>query len=148
MATFIIYIHFLSIMLLMGALISEYLLLKTNQSDKQIRMLVYSSVIHLVSLGLLLITGFLRWFVYGKGALYYSKNPVFHTKLTLYAVILVFAIIQSVKLLKWNMQRKENKLQTFNAASVKKIFAFLRIEILLVIIIPLLAVIVMRGAGG
>ena len=135
-------------MLLMGALISEYLLLKTNQSDKQIRMLVYSSVIHLVSLGLLLITGFLRWFVYGKGALYYSKNPVFHTKLTLYAVILVFAIIQSVKLLKWNMQRKENKLQTFNAASVKKMFAFLRIEILLVIIIPLLAVIVLRGAGG
>jgi len=132
----------------MGALISEYLLLKTNQSDKQIRMLVYSSVIHLVSLGLLLITGFLRWFVYGKGALYYSKNPVFHTKLTLYAVILVFAIIQSVKLLKWNMQRKENKLQTFNAASVKKMFAFLRIEILLVIIIPLLAVIVLRGAGG
>ncbi len=147
MATLIIYLHFLSIMLLMGALISEYFLLRSKQSEQQIKMLSYSGVIHLVSLGLLLITGILRWFVYGKGAVYYSKNPVFHTKLTLYTVVLILAIIQSVMLFKWNRQRKENRLQEQNPVAVKMMFVFLRLEILLVIIIPLLAVIVMRGAG-
>jgi len=131
----------------MGALISKYLLLKTEQSDNQLKMLAYSAVIHLVSLGLLLVTGLLRWFVYGKGALYYSKNPVFHTKLTLYAVILVLAIMQSVKLLRWNKLRKENLLQKQNTVSAKGIFVLLRLEIVFVIIIPLLAVIVMRGTG-
>ena len=147
MATFIIYIHFLSIMLLMGALISEYFLLKTKQSEQQIKMLSYSAVIHLVSLGLLLITGILRWFVYGKGAVYYSKNPIFHTKLTLYIIVLILAIIQTARLFKWNKQRKENRLQVQNPIAVKKMFVFLRLEILLVIIIPLLAIIVMRGTG-
>ncbi len=147
MATLIIYLHFLSIMLLMGALMSEYFLLKTKQSEQQIKMLSYSGVIHLVSLGLLLITGILRWFVYGKGAVYYSKNPVFHTKLTLYTIILILAIIQSVKLFKWNKQRKENRLQEQNPVAVKRMFVFLSLEILLLIIIPLLAVIVMRGTG-
>lgn len=147
MATFIIYLHFLSIMLLMGALISNYFLLKTRQSEDQIRMLAYSAVIHLVSLVLLLITGLLRWFVYGKGAIYYSKNPVFHTKLTLYTIILILAIIQSVKLFKWYKHRKENRVQEENPVAVKRMFFFLRLEILLVIIIPVLAVIVMRGTG-
>ena len=147
MATLIVYLHFLSIMLLMGALVSEYFLLKTKQSEQQLKMLSYSGVIHLVSLGLLLITGILRWFVYGKGAVYYSKSPVFHTKLTLYTVVLILAIIQSVMLFKWNKQRKENRIQEQNPVAVKRMFVFLRLEILLVIIIPLLAVIVMRGTG-
>ncbi len=148
MATFIIYLHFLSIMLLMGALFSEYLLLKTKWSPGQIKMLAYSAKIHLFSLALLLITGLLRWFVYGKGALYYSKNPVFHTKLTLYFIVLVFAVLQTTKLFKWNKLRKENKLTEQNSGNTKKILTFLRIEIIIVILIPLLAVIVMRGTGN
>ena len=148
MATFIIYLHFLSIMMLMGALIAEYLLLKTKQTDEQIKMLAFSAVIHLGSLMLLLITGLLRWFVYGKGALYYSKNPVFHTKLTLYAIIFILAIMQSVKLFRWNKLRKEKLLQKQNPVAQKGIFLMLRLEIVLVVIIPLLAVIVMRGTGG
>ena len=148
MATLIIYLHFLSIMLLMGALISKYLLLKTEQSDNQLKMLVYSAVIHLASLGLLLVTGLLRWFVYGKGALYYSKNPVFHTKLTLYSVILVLAIMLSIRIFKWNKQRKMNNPLKQNPVALKRMFFLLRLEMVLVIIIPLLAVIVMRGTGG
>ncbi len=132
----------------MGALISEYLLLKTNQSAVQIRMLAVSAKIHLLSFGILLVTGLLRWFVYGKGALYYSKNPVFHTKLTIYAVIVILAVMQTAKIFKWNRQKEKNDIQLQMEAATGKIFLLLRLEIILVIIIPLLAVIVMRGAGS
>jgi putative membrane protein len=54
-------------MVLMGSLISEHLFLKPSITKEQIKSLATVDMIYGISAILVLTTGILRWFVYGKG---------------------------------------------------------------------------------
>ena len=61
------YLHFIGIMTLMGALIAEHLLLKPGLNKEQINQLALVDLVYAVSVVIVLTTGLLQWFVYGKG---------------------------------------------------------------------------------
>ncbi len=148
MSIFIAYLHFLSIMILMGSLITEHILLKPKMTKEQIRTLALIDLLYGVAAILVLTSGLLRWFVYGKGSEYYLANPVFHTKLTLFVIVAIISIIPTIKFLKWRKQVNNNQEPEMNEKIVKKLLIYIRIELLLLAILPLLAVMLARGVGA
>ena len=148
MQVIIPYLHYIGIMVLMGALISEHLMLKPGITKEQVKSLATVNSIYIVAVLLVLATGLLRWFVYDpKGIDFFSKNPLFHIKLTLFVVMAILSIFPGRKLCKWNKQAKQGNHLDINNKDIKSQLMFIRIELLLLAIIPLLAVMVGLGKG-
>lgn len=137
------YLHYIGIMALMGALITEHVMLKPGISRQQIKSLAMVDLIYGISAAIVLTTGLLRWFVFDvKGVEFFTKNPIFHIKLTLFVIILIISIFPTMKFLKW--RRQADEIQPSDK-ELKKQLMFVRIELLLLAIIPLLAVMVANG---
>jgi len=141
------YLHYIGIMTLMGSLIAEHLILKPGLSKPQIKLLAMVDLIYGLSAILVLATGLLRWFVYGKGNDYYLSNPLFHAKITLFVTIGILSIFPTIKFLKWRRQINNGQEPQIGEKVIKRQLLFIRIELFLVIIIPLLAVMIARGVG-
>jgi len=141
------YLHILFVMVLMGTLITEHILLKPDLTKEQINALAITDMIFGISAGLVLITGLLRWFFFGKGFDYYLYNHLFHIKLTLFVIVGILSIFPTKKILKWRKQAKNGSVTDMNEETVKKQLMIIRIELLLVALIPLFAVMVARGYG-
>ncbi len=142
------YLHYIGIMILMGALITEHVMLKPRVGKEQIKSLTKVDMIYGISAGIVLITGLLRWFLVDpKGAEFFTKNHLFHIKMTLFIVIVVLSIFPTIKFLKWRRRVNTSEIFEPGEKEVKKQLMFIRIELLLLAIIPLLAVLVARGTG-
>jgi putative membrane protein len=142
------YLHFIGIMVLMGSLISEHLMLKPKMTTDQIKTLAITDLIYGLSAIIVLTTGLLRWFMFGKGSDYYLSNPFFHTKLTLFVLLGILSIFPTLKILKWRRQANSGQETDLNEKSAKRLLMFIRIELLIVVIIPLLAVMITRGVAN
>jgi len=130
----------------MGSLIAEHIILKPNISKEQIKSLAIVDMIYGISAGVVLITGLLRWFVVDpKGAAYFNHNPIFHIKVTLFVIVAVLSIIPTMKFLKWRKLVVNGKDPEISIREVKRQLMYLRVELLIVAIIPLLAVMVALG---
>ena len=139
------YLHYFGIMALIGSLISEHLILKPSIKKDQIKSLATIDLIYLLSAVVVLTTGILRWFVYGKGYDFYMSTPLFHIKLTLFIIIGILSIFPTIKILKWRKQVNRGQEPDITEKGVKKLLMFIRIELLIIAIIPLLAVLIVRG---
>ena len=141
------YLHYIGIMTLMGSLIAEHLFLKPGLSASRIRSLAGVDLVYGLAAIVVLATGLLRWFVYGKGSDFYLSNPLFHAKLTLFVLLGVLSIFPTIKFLKWRKQITNGKAPDTSDRNIRKMLMFVRIELLIVVIIPLLAVMIARGVG-
>lgn len=141
------YLHFIGIMALMGSLISEHLILKPGIRKQQINALAGIDIVYGISAVIVLTTGLLRWFLYGKGYDFYMGTPLFHIKLTLFFVMAILSIFPTIKFLKWKKMAKSDENIEIDKKSAKRLLMFIRLELLIVAIIPLLAVMIARGIG-
>jgi putative membrane protein len=134
-------LHFIGIFGLFAALVSEHLLIKPEMSKTEMKKLAVMDAIYGVSAITILVAGLLLWFVVGKPAEFYSQNPVFHVKLTLFVLIAVLSIYPTVFFIKnRNPQMAITKVPS-------KIIILIRIQLLLVLLIPFLATTMARGIG-
>lgn len=136
------YLHFLSIFTIIAALTGEHLLLKDQLTRKEIRRISILDTIYGISALTLLLAGLSLWLWVGKPADFYSKNWIFHLKLTLFIIIGLLSIYPTIFYLK---QRKGEAEELVDVP--KKVKMMVRLEILLLFIIPLLASLMAKGIG-
>lgn len=134
-------LHFIGIFGLFAALICEHLLIKPEMSKPEMKKLAVVDAIYGVSAITIVIAGLLLWFVVGKTAEFYSQNPVFHVKLTLFVLIAALSIYPTVFFI------KNRNAQTSVINVPGKIIILIRIQLLLVLLIPFLAATMARGIG-
>lgn len=79
---------------------------------------------------------------FGKPTEFYSENPVFHLKLALFVTIGLLSIYPTVFFMK-NRKGKPDDI----VAVPKVIFWFIRLELLLLFLIPILAGMMAKGIG-
>ncbi len=140
------YLHYSSIMILTGALLAEYFIVKQDISAAQIKSLATINLVYIIAVLVVLASGLLRWFVFeSKGAAYFNVNPLFHIKLTLFVLLVVFSIFPSGKFRKWKKQAVRSEIDGLSAKEMKKQLLLIRIELALLILIPLFAVMVEMG---
>jgi putative membrane protein len=140
---FLRYIHFISIFTIVGTLVSEHLLLKKEMSRAEIGRIARIDAIYGFAAMTLIAAGLTLWLAsVGKPSVYYSKNWVFHIKLTCFALVGILSIYPTIFFIK---QRKGDPGEMVSVP--KKIFMMLRMELTLLFIIPLLAGLMSRGVG-
>jgi putative membrane protein len=140
---FLRYVHFISIFGIVGTLVSEHLLLKKELTRAEIGRIARIDAIYGFAALTLIAAGLTLWLgSVGKPAVYYSKNWVFHLKITCFALIGILSIYPTLFFIK---QRKGDPNDIVNIP--KSIFMMLRLELTLLFIIPLLAGLMSRGVG-
>jgi putative membrane protein len=137
------YFHFVSIIVIAGTLTSEYVLLKKSLTRQEINRLARIDALYGIAALLLVGVGLTLWLGgIGKPTDYYSMNWIFLTKLSLFSSIGIMSLYPTVFFLK---NRKGNPEEIVMIPS--SIYWILRIEILLLLSIPLLAGLMARGIG-
>ena len=137
------YLHFVSIFAIVGTLTSEHLLLRKSLTRAEIGRIARIDAVYGIAALTLLTVGLTLWFGnVGKPSVFYSKNWIFHTKITLFALIGILSIHPTVFFI-----RKRKGPVDEVIAIPKSVFWMLRLELLLLAIIPLLAGLMARGVG-
>ncbi|HEY0653171.1 MAG TPA: DUF2214 family protein [Chryseosolibacter sp.] len=137
------YLHFISIFGIVGTLVSEHLLLKPQMTRAEIsRISRVDAVYGLAALSLLTV-GLTLWLGgFGKPAEWYSKNWIFHLKITCFLIIGLLSIYPTVFFIR---NRKGDQGELISIP--KSIYMMIRLELTLLFIIPLLAGLMSRGVG-
>ncbi len=136
------YIHFLSLAVVFAALIGQHVLLKGTVPRSTVALVQRFDLAYAIAVIAVLATGLLQWFSGSKPAAFYSSNPVFHTKLTLFLAIGLVSIYPSVF---FGKHRKGDPAELVEIP--KGIVWSVRIELLLLALMPLLAVLMAKGLG-
>ena len=140
---FLRYVHFISIFGIVGTLVSEHMLLKKSLTRAEIGKLARIDAVYGIAALTLLTAGLTLWLGgFGKPSVYYTKNWVFHTKITLFALVGILSIYPTVFFIK---NRKGDSNEVVEVP--KMVFMMLRMELLLLLIIPLLAGLMAHGVG-
>lgn len=137
------YVHFISIFAIVGTLTSEHLLLKKSLTRGEIGRLARIDAVYGIAALTLLGAGFTLWLSdIGKPSVFYSKNWIFHTKITLFLLIGILSIHPTRFFIR---QRKGPADEVVSIP--KSVFMMLRLELTLLVVIPLLAGLMSRGVG-
>jgi len=137
------YVHFISIFAIVGSLVSEHLLLKKEMTRHELGRLARIDAVYGIAALSLLAAGLTLWLAsLGKPAVFYTKNWIFHTKLTCFILVGLLSIYPTVFIIK---NRKGNPDELVKTPPL--IFWMLRFELSLLFIIPLLAGLMAKGIG-
>lgn len=140
---FLRYIHFISIFAIVGSLASEYVLLNQMLSRAELNRLAKVDAVYGIAAITLLAAGLTLWLGgFGKPSDFYSKNWIFHLKLTLFILVGLLSIYPTVFFLR---NRKGNPDDIVRVPAV--VFIMLKLELALLFIIPVLAGLMSRGIG-
>lgn len=137
------YVHFISIFAIVGALASEYVLLKPELTRAELKRLSRIDAVYGIAAVLLLAAGLTLWLSgVGKPTVYYSKNWVFHLKISFFVIIGLLSVYPTIFFIKQGKGAPDERVSVPHS-----IFWMLRLELLLLFVIPLLAGLMARGVG-
>ena len=135
------FLHFAGIIFLSSTLVFEHILLKDKITNDNFKTVLRIDLYYLISALVTLIAGLLLWFVVGKDSGFYTQNPFFHIKVTLFFVMVFLAIYNTLFL------RKYKNITDDYILLPKKVIMIIRLETLLLLVIPLLGSFVAAGYG-
>lgn len=135
------YAHFLGIIVFASLLVAEHILVKGRLSAQDLRRVLIIDAAYGVSAFFVLIAGLALWLWVGKPAEFYSANPVFHAKLGVFILMAIVSIYPTCFYLK-NRKMADGSLEVPGM-----VVNAIRLESLLLVLIPLLAVFMARGYG-
>ena len=141
------YLHYLSIFVLFALLTLEHQLFKLPLELERARRLVRIDAFYGAAAGLVLLTGAARVLWFGKGLAYYLHNGLFHAKLGLFVLIGLLSIVPTLVFLGWRGALKADRLPPLDPRRGRLVTLVIRLELLLLLIMPLLAALMARGFG-
>ena len=141
------YGHYLSILLVISSLVVELFVFGQKLSQREMRILQRADGYYGLGAILVLITGFLRVYNFGKGPDYYFSNSVFLTKLSLFIVVGLLSIYPTIIFLRWRKLKNTEDGIELDFNQYKKVRRFILLETILVFMLPLLAAMMARGIG-
>ena len=83
----IAYVHYLSFMLCFGALIFERVSIKADPNKEEAISMVIADIVYGIAGVALLVSGIYRVIKFGQGADFYTQNPIFWTKIAIFAFV-------------------------------------------------------------
>jgi putative membrane protein len=141
------YLHFLGIMILMGTLLAEHVMLHSQMPLVHIQRLARIDLFYGIAAGIVFLTGLLRLAYFGKGIHFYLGNPLFYVKVGMFLLAALISIYPTGQFLSWRKMLKQDQMPAVDTPRVARLRAVIRLELGLLIVIPLLAVLMARGIG-
>ncbi len=141
------YLHILSFMILFSALLVEHLMFRPEFTAGNARTLMRVDRVYGFAALSTLTTGILRMIYYGKGVDYYMSNSIFVAKATIFFAVATLSIVPTALFFSWRKDVKAGTRPVVDPRKQRLVINVLRIEILGFLVMPLLAVMMARGAG-
>lgn len=138
---FIRYIHFIGIITLTGTLVAEWVLLKPQLSRAELRRLSIIDGLYGLSSLVVVGAGLTMWLAGGKPADFYNGNGIFYLKLGLVTVTGLLSAYPTVFFIRES--RRGEPTDILEVPSL--IRQFIRLELVLLLLIPMLAVLMASG---
>ena len=138
---FVRYLHFVGFILLAAMLMAENLLLAKSLDNRTVKKLAVIDGVYGLSAVITLAAGLTLWLGVGKPAEFYNSNPLFHIKVTLFVVVALLSVYPTIFLL------KHRKTTASELAVPATVILVKRLEVVILLVIPLLAVLMARGVG-
>ena len=141
------YLHYVSIFLLFALLSIEHVQFKLPLDIRRARSLIITDIAYGICAGVVLFSGLARVLWYGKGLDYYLSNSLFHAKVGLFILVGLISIVPTFVFLNWRNSLKAGEVPQVSHRQGRWVTRVIRLELLLLLIIPLLAVLMARGHG-
>ena len=140
--------HYLLFLLLFALLGSEHILLNRPLPPARARRLVFIDIAYGSSASLLLFSAAAWLFWSGNGLDYYLHNGLFHAKVGLFLLVGVLSTLPTFVFLNWRNALQAGQVPDVSPRQRQWLTLCLRLELLLLLIIPLLAMLMARGYGA
>jgi putative membrane protein len=138
------YFHFISIFIVVSTVVAEHLFVKPQMTKAELQRIARLDALYGISSIFVVAAGLYLWLGgIGKPSEFYTENHIFLTKVGLFVVVGLLSIYPTVFFLKNRKGDDENELVDIP----KSIKMVLRIELLILFIMPLLATLMSRGFG-
>ncbi len=134
-------------MLCFGALTYERISLKTNPNKKEATSMVIADIIYGLAGIALLVSGIYRVIKYGQGADFYTQNPVFWTKIIIFALVGSLSLYPTITYILWAIPLSKGMLPEVTSSLVNRLKLIINIELVGFSLIPLFATLMSRGIG-
>ena len=139
------YAHFVCIFALASLLAGELVILRKTLPGDVFRRLQRIDRWYGITAGLVIVSGLARLFLGLKGAAFYTHNPVFWTKMSLFVVVALLSIPPTIAYVRWNARRAADGSVTLGDAEFTRLRRFLWIQVGVFAFIPLCAAFMARG---
>jgi putative membrane protein len=139
------YAHFICIFLLASLLVGELLLFRKFLSADMLRQLRIVDRWYGIAAGLVIATGLSLLFLGAKGAAFYTHNPVFWTKMTLFGTVALLSISPTVSYVRWDARRAADGSVTLPDNEHRRVRTFLIAQLCVFAFIPLCATLMANG---
>ncbi|MGP0172085.1 DUF2214 family protein [Pseudomonas sp. NCHU5208] len=144
---FAAYLHFIAIFALFALLSVEHVLFKAPLDLQRVRSLMITDIAYGACAVIVLLTGLARVLWFGKGADYYLGNFLFHAKVGLFILAALLSILPTYVFFNWRKALRAGQVPEPNPRQIALVTWSIRLELLLLLVIPLLATLMARGFG-
>ena len=141
------YWHFLGMMMLMATLLAEHVTLQPQMTRLHIQRLAMIDLFYGIAAGLVFLTGLLRFAYFGKGIHFYWGNPLFYVKVGMFLLVALISVYPTRRFLAWRKMLTQGDPPALDPHTVTRLRIVIRLELGLLLVIPLLAVLMARGIG-
>lgn len=141
------YSHFAAMLVTAALLAVEMALLAKAGAGLPLQKLKVVDGMYGLFASLTLATGVARVFWGAKGSEFYLKNPVFHTKVTLFVLAALISIWPTIQFLKWAKAHKTDQQFAPAAHTASRVRSLVLVQLVLFAFIPLAATMMARGIG-
>ena len=139
------YVHYLSFMLCFGALIYERISLKIDPNRQEAISMVFADIIYGVAGIVLLVSGIYRVIKFGQGSEFYTHNPIFWIKITIFALVGSLSLYPTITYILWAIPITKGSLPNVSANLVSRLKLIINIELIGFALIPFFATLMARG---
>jgi len=141
------YIHYLSFMLCFGALIYERISLKANPNKQEAISMIVADIVYGIAGIALLISGIYRVIKFGQGSDFYTENPIFWTKIVVFALVGSLSLYPTITYVLWAIPLRKGSLPEVTEKLVLRLRLIVNFELVGFASIPFLATLMARGVG-
>ena len=140
------YVHYASIIVSAGCLVTERLLIKSGMSEEDQDTLTVADTVYGLAAVLLTGSGYLRVTEYGKGWDFYKYEPLFWVKLSLLGVMGASSFFPTTKIIQRAIEKRNNGVYpSMSEKLAGRMASIMNAELLALISIPLMATLMSRG---
>ena len=134
-------------MVFFGALVYERTSLKPNLNLQESILMVVADIIYGIAGVALLVSGIYRVLKFGHGSEFYTQNPVFWTKIIIFALVGSLSLYPTITYVLWAIPLSKGTLPKVTENLVSRLKLIINIELVGFASIPFLATLMARGVG-
>jgi putative membrane protein len=142
------FLHFLAVFAIVATVFLEWQTMSRAPSLAEARRIQVADRWFGIFAALVLVVGFLRVYYFEKGGAFYSSNPFFRAKLTLFVLVGLLSIYPTIRFIKWRAQTNQGVAPVVGASEYRRIIVMLRLELGLLLAMALCASLMARGIGS